>query len=86
MLQELFEDRLLKGYSEEDHTGNIELLNKYLRDICRSRGTNRNISICSMAGAVTAQESIKLISGCFQPMNSGYLFDGAHGVGYQLKL
>ena len=39
-----------------------------------------------MAGAVTGQEAIKLITGCFSPANCGYMFDGALGNGYQVKL
>lgn len=45
-----------------------------------------NINIYSIAGALAGQEAIKMISGCFAPMNGGYLFDGAHGRGFQVRL
>jgi hypothetical protein len=44
----------------------------------RSQGRT-DINIHSIAGALTGQEAIKLITGCFCPMNAGYLFDGANG-------
>lgn len=58
---------------------------KYLQEVHRSKGWS-NINIYSIAGAMAGQEAIKLITNCFTPMNGGYIFDGANGVGYQLKL
>jgi hypothetical protein len=39
-----------------------------------------------MAGAIAGQEAIKLITGSFTPMDGGYIFDGANGKGFQLKV
>lgn len=57
----------------------------FIREICRAEGKT-TINISSIAGALVGQEGIKLITNCFTPMNNGYLFDGAHGAGYQVKL
>lgn len=51
----------------------------------RSKGQS-HISIYSIAGAMIGQEAIKLITGCFTPMNGGFFFDGANGTGYPVRL
>ena len=58
---------------------------KYIEEACRCEGKT-TINLNSIAGALSGQEGIKLLTNCFTPMNNGYLFDGAHGAGYQVKL
>lgn len=58
---------------------------RFLREVHRSQGRS-DINIYSIAGALAGQEAIKLITECFTPMNGGYLFNGALGKGYQVKL
>lgn len=72
----------------ENLRGKFEIENfdkKFVQEVCRSEGRT-TININSIAGALTGQEAIKLLTGCFTPMNNGYFFDGANGKGYQVKL
>jgi hypothetical protein len=56
-----------------------------LKEVHRSQAKT-DINLSSIAGALTGQEAIKIITGCFTPMNSGYFFDGANGAGFKVKL
>lgn len=35
---------------------------------------------------MAGQEAVKLLTGCFAPLNSGFFFDGLNCKGYTVKL
>lgn len=82
---ESYEDLLARALQLKQKYGINQFDERFLKEFYRGEGKT-NINICSMAGAVVGQEAIKLITGCFSPANSGYMFDGAQGQGYQVKL
>jgi hypothetical protein len=58
---------------------------RFLREVCRYEGKSL-ISYDSMAGAITGQEAVKMITQCFSPLNNGYFFDGLQCKGYTITL
>lgn len=94
----IFVDRNQRTPSPTDFEGVLEIANavknqfaigavdeRYLKELCRGSGGS-SISIYSMAGAVAGQEGIKLITGCFTPVNNGFVLNGMNGVGYNVQL
>lgn len=58
---------------------------RFIKEICRYQGQSL-ISYDSMAGAITGQEAVKLITHCFTPLNSGFFFDGLQAKGHTVAL
>ena len=82
---ESYTDLLARANQLKEKFSINELDERFIKEVHRSQGKS-NIHICSIAGAVTGQEAIKLITGCFAPGNNGYMFNGAQGIGYAVKL